>query len=238
MNILITFLFGMTIFIGILLILFLKDSKKISELSISIGFTVLIYLIFFELIPETFEHLSYIPTLLYAILGLVILKIFDLFIPEHEHKDSKEHTLHISLIASIALVLHNVIEGMALYTTLNNEIYMGLMMGIGVGLHNIPMGMIIGSTLEDSKYSKKKILFLGFILSLSTALGAFLITVFKNITDYFLGVMLAITLGMIIYIAIFELLSHMHHQDKKNNLLGIIIGTIIFLFSILFHSHL
>ena len=237
MNLFITLLFGMTIFIGIILVLLLKNSKKISELSISIGFSVLIYLIFLELIPHTFEHLSYMQCLFYAVIGITVLKLLDIFIPEHEHNETKKHTLHISLIASIALVLHNIIEGMALYTTLNNHFHIGLMMGLGIGFHNIPMGMVIASTLEDSKYNNKKIVLIGILISLSTALGAFIISLFGSVSDYALGVMLAVTLGMIVYITLFELLQHMRHQNKKNNLIGIIIGTIIFLISMVFHSH-
>ena len=237
MNLFITFLFGMTILIGVILVLVLKDNKKISELSISIGFSVLIFLIFLELVPHVFDHLPYIDALFYTIIGVIVLKLLDLFIPEHEHNDNKKHTLHISLIASIALILHNIIEGMALYTSLNNHFHMGLMMGLGVGFHNIPMGMVIASTLEDSKYSKGKIFIIGLLISLSTVLGAFLINLFGSISDYVLGIMLSVTLGMIIYITFFELLQHMKHQNKKNNLLGITIGAIIFLISMMFHSH-
>lgn len=237
MNLFITFLFGMTILIGVVLVVILKNSKTISELSISIGFSVLLYLIFLELIPHVFEHLPYMDVLFYVVIGIIFLKLLDFFIPEHEHKENDKHTLHISLIASIALVLHNIIEGMALYTTLNNHFHIGLMMGLGVGFHNIPMGMVIASTLEDSKYSKKKIILIGTFISLSTVLGALVINLFGRISDYSLGVMLALTLGMIVYITIFELLQHMKHQNKKNNLTGLIIGTIIFLISMLFHSH-
>lgn len=237
MNLFITFLFGMTILIGVVLVVILKNSKTISELSISIGFSVLLYLIFLELIPHVFEHLPYMDVLFYVVIGIIFLKLLDFFIPEHEHKENDKHTLHISLIASIALILHNIIEGMALYTTLNNNFHIGLMMGLGVGFHNIPMGMVIASTLEDSKYSKKKIILIGTFISLSTVLGALVINLFGRISDYSLGVMLALTLGMIVYITIFELLQHMKHQNKKNNLTGLIIGTIIFLISMLFHSH-
>ena len=99
------------------------------------------------------------------------------------------------------------------------------------------MGMVIASTLEDSKYSKPKILLLGILISLSTVFGAFIINLFGNISDYTLGIMLALTLGMIIYITVFELFDHMKHQNKKNNIIGIVIGTIIFLISMMFHSH-
>lgn len=237
MNLFITFLFGLTILIGVLFILVSKNNKRIVEISISMAFSILLFLIFFELIPEVREHLDIIYLVLGTMAGVCLLKLLDVFIPSHEHSSSFNHVLHISLITSIALILHNIIEGMALYISLKNDIHMGLLLGFGIGLHNIPMGMVIASTLKEAKYSNIKIIILSFIISLSTLLGGFIICLFNNVSTFTIGIMLALTLGMIIYIIFFELLDHLFHQERKNNIIGIIIGIIIFLISLLFHSH-
>lgn len=237
MNLLIVFLFGFTILVGTIIVLCLKNDKKISELSISIAFSVLLFLIFLELIPEALEHLKYMEVLMYVVIGLFSLKILDLFIPEHDHTKNKSHILHIGMVASIALILHNIIEGMALYTTLQNHFNLGILLGIGVGLHNIPMGMIVASTLKEAKYNNKKIVLISSLISLSTIIGALVISLIGNVSEYALGIMLSLTLGMIIYIVFFELMHHIKHQDKKNNLIGFLIGTVIILISLLFHSH-
>ena len=157
MNLFITFLFGLTILIGVLFILVSKNNKRIVEISISMAFSILLFLIFFELIPEVREHLDIIYLVLGTMAGVCLLKLLDVFIPSHEHSSSFNHVLHISLITSIALILHNIIEGMALYISLKNDIHMGLLLGFGIGLHNIPMGMVIASTLKEAKYSNIKI---------------------------------------------------------------------------------
>lgn len=236
MNLIITGLFGLTILIGVILVLIFKNNKKITELSISIGFSVLIYLIVLELIPESLEYLSIFKVILYALIGIFVLKILDLFIPEHEHSNSKNHSLHIVIVSSIALILHNIIEGMALYTALSTDFHIGLMIGLGVGLHNIPMGMVVSSSLEESKYSKTKILIVGLLVSLSTLLGGFIMSLTKSTTNI-IGIMNSLTLGMIIYISLFELLEHMLKQNKKSNIIGFIIGTLLFIISLMFHSH-
>lgn len=238
MTLAITLLFGLPILLGTIVILFCKSSKKLTELSISMAFGVLLFLVFLELIPETLEKLDYLSLLFYGMVGLLLLKGLDYFIPEHHHSKDKHHISHIGFMAAVALLLHNLIEGMALYTTLKTNLTLGLLIGIGVGLHNIPMGIIIGSTLKEANYSSIKIIFISLGVSLSTFLGGLLAYFFQNvITDYVLGIMLAVTLGMLVYIVFFELLEHLQHQRKENNILGFLIGAFLFAISLFLHTH-
>ncbi len=237
MSLFITFILSFTVFLGTVVILLVKDDKRIRELSISIAFSVLFCLIFLEVIPHTLEHIDYFEMIGYAILGILLLKFLDLCIPNHEHSNKKNHLSHIGLMAAIALVTHNLIEGMVLYSSLNEDLNLGLLLGIGVGLHNVPMGMVIGSTLKDANYSKGKILLISVILSLATFIGALIIYFIGGINHHIIGIMFAITLGMLVYIVFFELLRHLRHQNKNNNIVGFIIGAIIILISLLFHNH-
>lgn len=238
MNLWITLLFGLPILLGTIIILFCKESKRLTEMSISMAFGVLLFLIFLELIPETLEKLDYLSLLFFVLMGILLLKGLDHFIPEHHHSKDKHHISHIGFMSALALVLHNIIEGMALYTALTTNLNLGILIGIGVGLHNIPMGMIIGSTLKEAEYSSIKIIITSFGVSISTFIGGIFAYFFQNvITNYTLGMMLAITLGMLIYIVFFELLEHMHHQKKENNILGIMIGSILFAISLFLHTH-
>ncbi len=237
MNLVITLLFGMTVFIGTLIILITKDNKKIAELSISIAFSVLFLLIFLEVVPHTLEHLDYFLMIFYGLIGFGLLKLLDLFIPEHEHSHKKDHVFHIGIMASIALVIHNLIEGMVLYSTLQQNLNLGILLGIGIGLHNIPMGMVISSSLEMANYNKIKITLTSFGVSLATFMGALIISLVGGVSDYIIGVMFALTLGMLIYIVFFELYRHLKHQNKKNNITGFIIGAIIICISLIFHNH-
>ena len=54
-------------------------------------------------------------------------------------------------MSSVAIILHNIIEGMAVYSMAAESLNVGVMIAFGVGLHNIPMGMIIYSTLVKEK---------------------------------------------------------------------------------------
>lgn len=248
MGLLITLFSGLFLLMGMFIVFLTKDNHKIVEFSISVAFGVIVMLIGIELMPESYELISsyfrfpanIITIIGFVLLGIILLKILDLFIPDHEvendtEKAKTENFLHIGVVSSIALILHNIIEGMAIYSTVSASSEMGFLIMIGVGLHNIPLGMIVTSTLYDFNKSKKKTFFVISSISLSTLLGGIIMIFLKPfISEFVLGILLCITLGMLIYISVFELLTEMFHSKNKSSLYGIILGIIIFLLSSLF----
>jgi len=240
---------GLFILIGAGVVFLTKNNDKFVEFSISIAFGVMSSLALFELIPETIElfstkystQKSLILVIICVLIGIFLLRLLDLFIPDHDdhdhhHKVSDKNRMHhIGFVSSIALVLHNIIEGMAIYGTVTTSLKLGLLVSIGVGLHNIPLGMVITSTFYKANNDKKKTFGVVLLISLSTFLGGVIMYFLagKIISDIFLAILLSITLGMLIYILIFELLPQIiHTKYKKESVSGIIIGLLLFLVSL------
>ena len=70
-------------------------------------------------------------------------------------------------------------------------------------------------------------LFLLTALVLSTFVGAIFVRLFA-LTDFVLGILISVTLGMILYISLFEILDEIvHEKNNKYNYLGIIAGLIV-----------
>ena len=233
-----TFVVGTFILIGSLIIIFTKSNQKIISFSLALAFIVMIGLVFFELIFEAIEHLNNIfYVLIFVLIGIFILKILDHFIPSHENTKEKENLYHIGIVSSIALIIHNIIEGMAIYGVALTNIQTGILMALGVGLHNIPMGMVITGTIYNK--NRKKIFLLLTLLMLSTLIGGlFMAFLSYYINEFVLGILLAITLGMLLYISIFELLPKVVNNIKnKTTILGMIMGIIVIIFTLLFHHH-
>ena len=243
MGLIVTFVLGIFILIGALVIKMTKKSKIIEQLSISIALGTMSALVISEIIPETLEKFndySNLYTLFFIIIfttiGILILKILDRFIPEHDYKHGISHNctnqnlIHIGIVSCIAIILHNIIEGMAVYSMIQESEKVGLLVALGVGLHNIPMGMILYSTLD--KKNNKKI----FVVALSTFVGGVLMSLISDLLNEFvLGVLLCITLGMLIYIICFELIPHlMHSKNKPIDLIGIVVGILVILISSMF----
>ena len=235
----ITFLLGLFIIIGVIIAFFLKKKSKVLDFIFAFAFSLLVMLIILDLLPEAIEHLSLKNMhlfLLFTMLGLLLFKVLDNFIPEHaDHKltvkEENENIMHIGLLATIALIIHNIVEGMAIYLTSCNDISLGLMMSIGVGLHNIPLGIIITATLNMSN-NKKPVKYYACLGSLviSSFVGGlipYLLNI-NTVNETVIGSLLALTLGMLLYIIIFELFPKViKTKDKKITLAGIITGFLI-----------
>lgn len=249
MGLLVTFILGIFILIGVFVIKLSKNKKIVEQLSISIALGTMTSIVCTELIPEVFETFKtdrFINTILivliFTFLGIIILKILDKFIPDHDdvhsldHNCSNENLIHIGVVSSLAIVLHNIIEGMAVYSITSESLKLGILVALGVGLHNIPMGMIISSTLNSSKKDNKKNIFILSAVTISTFIGGILMMLINNILNEFvIGILICITLGMLIYIIIFELIPHlMHSKNKLLSIFGIIIGILIIVISGMF----
>lgn len=235
-----TFFLGIFIMAGALIARSAKNGRLIGQLSVSIAFGTMSALAVLELLPEAIENLgasNRVVLVVCVLAGIAMLRILDHFIPDHDnapgfdHHCSEENIIHIGIISSVAIILHNIIEGMAVYSITEQSLEMGALVALGVGLHNIPMGMIIYSTLSREKRSRKLILL--FAASLSTFAGGLTMKMmWFLIDDFVIGVLIAITLGMIIYIVVFELFTLLKHSpDKKISVIGTAIGIAIIVFS-------
>ncbi|MFR2965644.1 MAG: ZIP family metal transporter [Anaerovoracaceae bacterium] len=206
MGILLTFSLGIFIVLGSLIARSARNEHTIEELSISIAFGTMAALSIMELIPEALENVgndNIIFMLLAIFTGIILLKILDHFIPDHdnvhgfEHDCTPENVIHIGIISSVAVILHNVIEGMAVYSMTAESLKTALFLSLGVGLHNIPMGMVIYSTLKKEKFKIKAALLAA--VSLSTLLGGIIMSLlWSAINDFVIGILIGLTLGMII----------------------------------------
>ena len=239
MGLLLTIITGLFTLLGSLIVLTTKNNKKIVNFSISIGFGVLSSLILLELIPETLELTNnFLIVIGLVFLGIIILKLLDHFVPhhhDHNEDDDHEHLTHVGIMTSIALFIHNFLEGMTLYIAFSTEAKLGLLLAIGVGLHNIPLGMSICSMFYHDN-NKLKIILISLLVSLSTFMGGLLTFIFKEtfLSAFALGIILSLTLGMLVYIVLFELLPHLiTTKDKKTTILGIIIGILLLVISVL-----
>ena len=148
-------------------------------------------------------------------------------------ENEKDNLIHIGVVSSIAIIIHNVIEGMAVYNTVNSSLDLGILLSLGVGLHNIPLGMAISSTFYTSLKNKNKTNLIIILISLSTFLGGLIMSIFNVTNEFIISILLSITIGMLIYINIIELLPRLiKYKNKKMVLISTLIGIILLFISI------
>ena len=243
-GIILTFIAGLFFLIGGLISLKVKNKEKLNAFSISLAIVIIINLLIMDLIPEILELLDgydlsfkILIILIFAILGIAILKLLDFFIPDHHHDhqdnetNQEEHTSHIKHIGTltlISLILHNLLEGFAIAGMTLNDYKIGLMVCLSIALHNIPLGTHIFSSID---IKKNKLLVLS--LTLSSLVGGIIFLIIGDISSLVLAIISLITLGMLLYILFMELLPELLvNLRKKETIIGLITGIIIILISI------
>jgi len=241
-GLLFTLALGMFLFLGAFVVFVSHNSDQFMTFSYSLAFSVMLMIMGIDLIPESYDLLgksgqAFFFLLVFAVLGFVLLKILDYFIPDHEDDlttsmDDKKNLAHIGLVSSIALVIHNILEGMAIYSSVTSSVSSSFLIALGVGLHNIPLGMIITSTFYKANGNKKRTLIILFFVSLSTFVGGLLLFLFDEVflSPFINGCLLSMTVGMLFYICFCELFPKIvHSKNKKLSFLGIVSGVLLLL---------
>lgn len=236
MSLFITFLLGIFFLIGAAVIRLAKNSVWIEQLSVSLAFGSMAALVLLELLPEILTEFAKehaLVSLVAVILGIAGLKILDLFIPDHDSdlaaptKNHHDNMVHIGIISAIAIILHNTVEGMTVYSVTLESIHHGALLSLGVGLHNIPMGMLIYSSLEDERKSKRYVIMA--LASLSTFLGGLLMTLISPwLNEFIIGILVSVALGMILFIIFCELIPDLlRRKHWELSAVGILCGILI-----------
>ena len=131
-------------------------------------------------------------------------------------------------ITILSLILHNILEGFAIFGMAINDFKVGILIAVSVGLHNVPLGMHIFSTLNIKENKKQT-----FLLAISSLIGGIIFLIVGNISNLIIGIITAITIGMLIYISLWELLPELKTTiKKKESLIGLGIGLLIILISL------
>ena len=232
---LLTFLAGFSTMIGTLIIFFTNkktDNIIVACLSFAVGIMISISLI--NLIPESFNLLktnfisfpAILLCLIFFITGICISMTIDNLVP----KNNSNNLYRVGVISMIAIILHNVPEGIATFLSSTNNLQLGITLSIAIALHNIPEGICISLPIYYSTKSRGKALFYTFISAISEPFGALiaLILLKPYINNISMGFLYAIIAGIMIYISLYELLDEIKKYKKQIlSFIFIIIGSII-----------
>lgn len=233
---LITFLAGISTIIGVIPC-YLNEKYKEKVISFCLAFSsgVMLSISLISLIPEAFilfeDIFTITPLILICLIFIVLGILFSSLIDSKvEECFTKNKLYKLGIISVIVLMLHNIPEGITTFISTNQNTSLGLSLSLAIALHNIPEGISIAVPIYFSTHNRKKAFLYTLISGFSEFLGAILAYLFiaRYVNNFILGVILAMTAGIMLHISLYELLPNsLEYKKNKTTVTGFILGIIV-----------
>ncbi len=209
--------------VGVFTLSLNKDSlKKYVFLLVSLALGALLGDTFIHIIPEMFsegEHSSVIS--LYIILGILLFFILEKFLHWHHHDSDCEGKHQVGTMVLISDGIHNVIDGIMIGTSYFVSIPFGIATTIAIALHEIPQELGNFGVLIHSGFSFKRAIWLNFVSALTSFVGLFIAFVLNDFYTSLIYILMPITAGGFIYIAMSDLMPELQ-KNKHYTVLQIV----------------
>ncbi len=232
---------------GLVLLSYEKFALKISHFLASFAAGVLLGAAFFDLLPEAAheaEELG-INIFFWTLVGIILFFLIERFIhwfhhheEYHEHKKESKSTLPLIIIGD---TVHNFIDGVVIAATFMVNAPLGVVTALAVFAHEIPQEIGDFGLMLHKGLDKKKIILVNILSAASAFAGAILTYILGDIIEGYIPVLLALTAGFFIYIALSDLIPEIHYEKRKGFALLetvlLLLGVFIIWLSVSFLHH-
>lgn len=202
---------------GILVLIKEKFALKISHFLSAFAAGTLLGAAFLDLLPEAEEHMEKlrldINLPLWALIGILTFFLLERFIHHHHQNQEKEKTV-VPLIV-IGDSVHNFVDGVAIAATFLISIPLGIVTTLAVAAHEIPQEIADFGLMLSKGVKRGKVLQINFLSSAVALVGATGTFIYKDALEELLPVILALTAGFFIYIAVANLIPEIHAKENK-----------------------
>lgn len=231
MSFLLTFLASISTLLGSFLIFLKKKTNNVIISSLAFAAGVMITVSITDLIPEAYNLLiknndnfyTILLILIFINLGIIISMIIDKYLPNNNE------LYRVGVVSMIAIILHNIPEGIITFITSNNNITLGITLTLAIAAHNIPEGITISLPIYYATGNRKKALFYTFVSGISEFFGAILgfLILEPIINDTYLGLIFSLIAGIMIHISFYELIPlSLKYEKKKLSSLFFLLGSL------------
>lgn len=237
--------FGVSAFAGLCTgigscIAYFIPRPKASYLSFSLGFSsgAMIYLSFMELLPEALKIMSGAWVVGAFFLGILFIGVIDKLIPEvenpHHFKEpsppARLQTAKLKragIFIAVAIGIHNLPEGLVTFVSTLNNFKIGVVVALAIAIHNIIEGITVSVPLFYATHDRNKAFFYSFLSGLVEPLGAVLgfLVLLPFLTPPVMALFPAFIAGIMVYIALDEILPMAHRYGQDRLVIGgVILG--------------
>ncbi|MBE5947735.1 MAG: zinc transporter ZupT [Lachnospiraceae bacterium] len=255
---LLTFFAGLCTGVGSLIAFFTKKTNK-KFLSVSLGFSagVMVYVSLIEifqkakraLVAELGELNGSWATVAAFFGGILFIALINRLLPEEktddkakevlsdaEEKENAKKLLRMGLFTALAIAIHNFPEGLATFISAMQDPGIAIPIVVAISIHNIPEGIAVSVPIYQATGSRKKAFLYSFLSGLAEPVGAIIgwFILMPVMNDVVFGVIFAAVAGIMVFIAVDDLLPTAHECGEPHlPIRGLIVGMAVMALSLL-----
>ncbi len=237
-----SFLAGAASAVGGLCSFFIKK-ENLSALAIGLGFSagVMLYVSFMEILPHAqnalgalygVENGKWLCVGLFFVGTAVAWGVDRCLPPLHVKQDTLDQSAKLKqtgLFTALALTLHNFPEGLATFFSALDSIALGFSIAFAVAIHNIPEGIAVALPIYHSTGSRAKAFWASAASGMAEPVGAVVgyFILHAVLQEAVLGVLFAVVSGIMVYLALDELLPTAHDYGHGHQVISGVLGGMV-----------
>lgn len=209
------------------------------KLHIILGLTagIIIGLIAFDVLPEIFNlvgenSLDINTPMLALIVGLMLIHVAEKsLLLHHSHEENYSDHKHpaVGIFSALAFILHSFLDGIGIGISFQISTATGILVTTAVVSHNFADGLNSSSLMLLNNNTVKKTYFMIILHALAPAAGVIL-TMFFVFSINFLVIYLGFFTGILLYLALADILPEAHSKDSSYKTILMTILGIVFMY--------
>lgn len=215
---------------GVAAFMLKRPSRRFMGTVLGLAGGLMIAIVCFELLPEAFEMAGLTTGIAGIILGVVLVTIIDLLVPDRDFTQRNIRDwgyIRAGIILGLGIAVHNFPEGLAIGSGLAVDLRLGLSLALAIGFHNMPEGLAMAMPMMIGGYSRVRILLATVIAGVPMGFGAFVGMLLGEISPQLVSLCLSFAGGTMLYITCGELIPKSQNVYRgRASAFGIILGII------------
>lgn len=208
-----------------------KPSKRFLSTLISFSAGLMIAVVCFDLLPESFE-IGNLPCGLFGvIMGVAMIIVCEEIIEGYRRRRGgmmvSNHYAQTGILLGIGIALHNFPEGLAIGSGFTAMASYGWGLSLMIALHDIPEGIAMVTPMRIGGIGKFKAFMAAVLAGIPTGIGAMIGFLLGEVSPELLSMCLGFAGGAMLYITCSELIPESKELYKgRFSGIGLIIGVI------------
>lgn len=204
---------------GILLLSRKQTAQALAKYATPFAAGALIAAVFLDLLKEGINEADTETVLMSAVIGILLFffaeRALHWFHHHHQHKGAPDPTTGLIVAGD---TIHNALDGVAIAAAFLVSVPTGIVTTIAVAAHEIPQEIGDFGLLLHKGMSRSKVLWVNIASALATTFMAIITFALGSADKLPLGVILGLSAGFLLYIAMSDIIPDLHENSSKKRL--------------------